>query len=881
MRRSTVLYLVTLPVLALGIWLVIQVGTRLSAPRDLSGVWQIESANPVLATSGGPSKTLKIQQSGRYLSAWFDNGPALDLRLIKQANDPRGGFTNEIAGKNWGLTLDVTGDRDSVHGTFSGDRSGHFTAHTTPDDRNAAAAKAARAASAGSHTLMRRLLDSPIALILVQVTLVLMVSRLMGILFARLHQPQVVGEMIAGIMLGPSLFGLLFPATFAAVFPKDPAAMAGVNILAQVGVIFFMFLIGLELDPKLIRNRGHAAVVISHVSIIAPFLLGASLTLLLYPRVFNQQMPYTSVALFMGASMSITAFPVLARILTERNLHKTAIGAVTITCAAVDDVTAWCMLAFVVAVARSTGTGPATLTAVKAVAYVIVMFFAVRPFLRRLQAVHDRQGTLSQNVVATIFLLTLVSAYTTEAIGIHALFGAFLMGAVMPKGTQFVRTLSAKLEDYTVVFLLPLFFAFTGLRTQIGLLNSGPLWMCTLLIIFVACLGKFGGSTLAARACGMSWRESSAIGILMNTRGLMELVILNIGLELGVITPAVFAMMVIMALVTTGLTTPVLQLITTRKLFGDGIPELRPKRRGLFSILIPVADPRSGGPLLRLADLLAGKDGRIVALHLSRPVDRDAYRSGFAEASQPVADTLRPMLEQAAQMNTTVEPLSYVSQDVPDAISRVARESQIDLVLMGFHKAVVGRAMLGGTVHRVLSGTPRDVAVFVDRDYKGGPRVLVPYLGGRHDRLALDLASRLARNGPSTAEITVLHVVPPRRREGRQLDTQGAVDRAFNDPTQPAPVHVRVVENASPVDAVLQAAKDFDLVVIGVSEEWGLASHLFGWRPERIVDAVPVSMLIVRKFARSDREADPEPTPSEPAEPATQRPAVEQSSASA
>src|SRR5205823_2002019 len=205
------------------------------------------------------------------------------------------------------------------------------------------------------------------------------------------------------------------------------------------------------------------------------------------------------------------------------------------------------------------------------VAYVLLMFFAVRPFLRRLQAVYERQSRLSQNVVAVIFLLVLISAYTTERIGIHALFGAFLMGAVMPKGTKFVRHLSDKLEDYTVVFLLPIFFAYTGLKTQINLLNHGELWLITLLVIAVACAGKFGGSTLAARACGLAWRESAAIGILMNTRGLMELVILNIGRDLGVITDAVFAMMVIMALVTTALTTPILNWVYPESMFGPEV----------------------------------------------------------------------------------------------------------------------------------------------------------------------------------------------------------------------------------------------------------------------------------------------------------------------
>src|SRR5688572_1937392 len=372
---------------------------------------------------------------------------------------------------------------------------------------------------------------NPILTLLMQVVLILALSRVMGLLFRLIHQPQVMGEMVAGIMLGPSLFGLLFPQAAEWVFPAQ--SVQYLSVLSQVGVIFFLFLVGLELDPKLLRHRGHTAVVVSHVSITAPFLLGAGLALYLYPRTFNDAptMRFTSVALFMGAAMSVTAFPVLARILTERNLHKTNIGAIAITCAAVDDVTAWCMLAFVVGVARAAGWVPGAVTAGLSVVYVLAMFFVVRQFLAKLERVYERQGRLSQGVVAAIILLVLASAWVTEAIGIHALFGAFLMGAMMPKGTRFVRELAEKLEDYTVIFLLPIVFA---------------------------CLGKFGGSAAAARACGLSWRDASVIGILMNTRGLMELVILNIGLQEGVITPAVFAMMVIMALVTTALTTPVL-----------------------------------------------------------------------------------------------------------------------------------------------------------------------------------------------------------------------------------------------------------------------------------------------------------------------------------
>ncbi len=468
-----------------------------------------------------------------------------------------------------------------------------------------------------------------ILLLVVQVGLILGLSRIMGFLFVRLRQPQVMGEMIAGIMLGPSLFGLLMPTAFKATFPDQ--SIQYLNALSQVGVIFFLFLIGLELDPKLLRNRGHAAAVISLASILAPFLAGGLLAAYLYPRLFHATpaISFTSVALFMGAAMSVTAFPVLARILTERNLHKTQVGAIAITCAAINDVTAWCMLAFVIAIVRATGVGPGLLTAAKAVLYILAMFFVVRPFLQRLELIFERRHNLGQNLLATIFILVLASSFVTQWIGIHALFGAFVVGAIMPRNTDFISKLTEKLQDFTVVFLLPIFFAYIGLRTQIGLLDHPSLWFYTGLIILAATAGKFGGSALASRACGISWRDASAIGILMNTRGLMELIILNIGRNLGVITDTLFAMMVIMAIVTTAMTTPILHLVhpAVESEAEETAAHERAERRG-FTVLIPISLPASGGPLAAMAAALspAIETGRkIVALHLQRLADRDPY----------------------------------------------------------------------------------------------------------------------------------------------------------------------------------------------------------------------------------------------------------------
>jgi Kef-type K+ transport system membrane component KefB len=575
----------------------------------------------------------------------------------------------------------------------------------------------------------------------------------------------------------------------------------------------------------------------------------------LYPNLFNAApaMRFTSVALFMGAAMSVTAFPVLARILTERNLHKTQVGAVAITCAAIDDVTAWCMLAFVIAVARATGIGPGLLTAGKSVVYILTMLFVVRPFLVRLELVFQRRNGLSQNFLAVIFILVLASSLVTEWIGIHALFGAFVMGAIMPKHTDFVKALTDKLEDYTVVFLLPIFFAYTGLRTQIGLLDHGSLWIYTGLIILAATVGKFGGASVAARASGLSWREASAIGILMNTRGLMELVILNIGRDLGVITDAVFAMMVIMAVVTTALTTPILHLVHPRA--QDEAEEAAAREKAElhpFTVLIPISLPASGGPLATMAAMLsppieAGR--RIIALHLQRLADRDPYSVRVSEAATERTDAVEPLVTAAKALEIPVEPIAFVSRDIPSDIARIARLRAADLILMGFHKPVFGRTILGGTVHRVMTASDSDVAVFVDRGNSEELKsILVPYLGGKHDLLALDLAGRIARNAKAT--LTVLHVVPPQRSESEAvLNARSIVDRTFSDPTQPTPIHFQVIEDQSPVAAVIRAAGEHSLLVVGVEEQWGMQSQLFGFRPERIAREAETSLLIVRKYA--------------------------------
>jgi Kef-type K+ transport system membrane component KefB len=417
-------------------------------------------------------------------------------------------------------------------------------------------AAATRAAPAASGSVP----DLP--LLLVQIVVILVAARLVGALMRRVGQPQVVGEMLAGIALGPSVLGAQMPKLAAMLFPAT--SLGFINALSQIGLLVFMFLVGLELDTTIVRERGRSAVVISHASIVAPFLLGATLAIALYPTLAGARVSFVGFALFMGAAMSVTAFPVLARILAERRLTRTPIGALAIACAAIDDVTAWCMLAAVVVIVRASGDGatgvgaPLWLTLAGSAAFVTFMLTAGKRALRVLETRYAARGRVTQDTIAVLVLVMLASAWTTERLGIHALFGAFLAGAVSPKGDGFVRALLERFEDVMVVLLLPLFFAFTGLRTEITLIDGASGWLLCALIVAVAVVGKVGGSAVAARATAMPWRDAAVIGVLLNTRGLMELVILNVGLDIGAISRELFAMMVLMALATTIMTTPLI-----------------------------------------------------------------------------------------------------------------------------------------------------------------------------------------------------------------------------------------------------------------------------------------------------------------------------------
>ncbi len=399
----------------------------------------------------------------------------------------------------------------------------------------------------------------PLAVFILQLITIIAVSQLCASLFKKIGQPAVMGEIIAGILLGPSLMGALLPGFSSFIFPAS--SLGNLQMLSQIGLILFMFVVGMELDLTVIKKKANTTLIISIASIVVPYTLGVLLSYFLYKKYAPANIPFYSFSLFIGIAMSITAFPVLARVIKDRNISGTKLGNIAITCAAIGDIVAWCLLAFIIAIVKAGSVGASLYTLFATLLYIAAMLFIVKPLLKKLSLQKTENKLMKRSTIALIFVVLLVSSYCCEVIGIHALFGAFMAGVIMPVEWSFRKIIIDKIEDVALVLLLPLFFVLNGLRTQIGLLTDASLWLTCLWIILAAVIGKFGGSAIAAKLTGESTFTSLSIGALMNTRGLVELVVLNIGYDLGILTPQVFTMMVIMALVTTLMASPILNLI--------------------------------------------------------------------------------------------------------------------------------------------------------------------------------------------------------------------------------------------------------------------------------------------------------------------------------
>lgn len=626
-------------------------------------------------------------------------------------------------------------------------------------------------------------LHHPLAILLAQIITIIIVARIFGWIFRKIGQPSVIGEIIAGIFLGPSLVGMYFPEFSAALFPL--ASLGNLQFLSQIGLILFMFVIGMELDLKVLKNKANEAVVISHASIVIPFALGIGLSYFVYHKFAPQGVNFLSFSLFMGIAMSITAFPVLARIVQERGINKTRLGAIVITCAAADDITAWCLLAVVIAIVKA-GTFISSLYIIGlALLYVIIMLLIVKPFLKRIGDLYGGKDNIEKPVTAIFFLILIISSYLTEIIGIHALFGAFMTGVIMPDISKFRNIFIEKVEDVSVILLLPLFFVFTGLRTQIGLINDPYLWQTTGFIILVAVVGKFIGSALAAKFVGQNWRDSLTIGALMNTRGLMELIVLNIGLDLKVLTPEVFTMMVIMALVTTFMTGPALDIINwafkTKEII---IPE-EITTDGKFKILISFGNNEKGKSLLRLANSFVKEQkdkASITAMHLTLSDEMHSYNMEEYEK-----ESFTPILNESAVLQQKITTIFKATVDIETDIAEIANQGEYDLLLVGLGKSIFEGTILGKVLgfttriinpdrlfdkftgkeglfenspfdertRQIISKSKIPLGILIDKDLKQVNTILIPFFGAE-DALLIDYAQKLIFN--NDAKIAILDI---------------------------------------------------------------------------------------------------------------------------
>lgn len=396
-------------------------------------------------------------------------------------------------------------------------------------------------------------IKEPQILFLFQLLLIISVSKLTGFLLTKIGQPAVVGEIAAGIFLGPSIMGAVLPDFSAFVFPAE--SLKGLQYMSQIGLVLFMFIVGLELDLSELKGEVKSIALISTSSILFPFILGCGVAFYIYSYFTPEHHTFLSFTLFMGISFSITAFPVLARIILEKKMQKTKIGYLSLSCAAINDCAAWFLLSIILAYIKTENFYDAFIRFVFIVLYLFFMFFVIKPLIRK---VLDR---IEKHFTIIMITLVLFSSIFTEILGIHALFGAFIAGLIISDKAFDKSDLIKKIHDISVILFLPIFFALSGLRTSIGLLNTGNSWMIFFIILLLAIVGKMLSSSLAAKVSGLNWHDSLSIGVLMNTRGLIELIILNIGYNLGIIKPTLFTILVLMAIVTTFMTGPLLSLI--------------------------------------------------------------------------------------------------------------------------------------------------------------------------------------------------------------------------------------------------------------------------------------------------------------------------------
>jgi Kef-type K+ transport system membrane component KefB len=791
-----------------------------------------------------------LAPSSACLGAKFTLTGSGSRYMLESANKERGvlsyrrGTLSGMVGCNHGGTRQLTG-----------------TAINRQIDLTLIAPAGAAAAATPEHlqATKQRTSDQTVVAFFIAMLVVMLFARLCGAVMPKIRQPQVMGEVLAGIILGPTVFGAVLPALQGQLFASDIVPYIGVA--SNLGLIFYMFLIGLEVDFAQLRGRIGMTLAISNTSLLFPLMLGMAAALPLY-TVLGPNTRFLAFALFIAVSMSVTAFPVLARIISERRMIKRPLGALALSAAALNDVSAWFLIALATAVAGA-GTGIDVLKTIgEAALYGIVMWVLIRRMLGRAAVAYDEAGRVPGTWITIIFAGVLLSAVVTDKIGVAVILGGFMMGVVMPRHAGLTHEVTQRVEDFVLTLLLPLFFAYTGLRTNVGLLGRPSLILITLGLIAVAITGKFGGTLIAARTMNLPWRNSAALGALMNTRGLTELIVLNIALDAGVITPALFTGLVVMALVTTLMTGPLMRLIDPLNRFGEAPEEELAAARRLaveeapaptHSILVAPQTDAALEPLLSLALPLAYWDPprELILLRLVRPPRGTTIRGGLQTEQFEVRES-QDLLERTRldllDRGVASRAVAITSANAGRDLARLARGPEIDLVLIDGRRPLLGDGVPREDVGTVLNEAPCDVAVLVAREGAEvaptpGATVMVPFGNAEHDWAALELASWLCASSGASLEL-----LGPGGQSAEGKDASHMLANAALLVQQYAGVSAKATVAEPGRSGIVAAASTAQLLVVGLSDRW--AKEGLGETRRAIARSAPAPIVFVRRGER-------------------------------
>jgi len=798
-------------------------GTRVLIPSAIDGEYRLSPRSECLG--GG----FELEKHGKALELVGTGGTG-------ELTYAGGKIAGEVQCKGTGPAVEVTGEANNRRLTL-----------TLGEERVSADKQ-----REFGHTL---------AALFIVIAIVMLAARLMGAAMVRVGQPRVMGEVLAGIMLGPTLLGRIAPEAQAALFPSDVIPYVGAA--ANLGLIFYMFLIGLELDFSQLKGRISQTAAISNAGVLLPMAVGLLVALPVYELVAPDT-KFLAFALFMGVAMSITAFPVLARILVERRMLKRPVGAIALAAAAIDDVSAWFLIALASAVATAGSATGVLRTVALAIVFCLVMAFLVRPLLGRVSEAYDTAGHVPGAWIAAIFAGVLLSAYATETIGIALIFGAFIMGAIMPPRAELTEDVTRRIEDFVVILLLPLFFAYTGLRTDMGLLERSELILLTLVLLAVAIFCKFGGAMAAARVTGLSLRESAVIGALMNTRGLTELIVLNLALEKGVISEALFAALVIMALVTTFMTGPLLRLLDPKNEFGAPVTdELDDARKASLadspipvpdqSILVAPQTESALAQLLALTEPLARSEPprELILARLVQPTGGSAVRGGLQTQGKQLNAAWAEMGRARATLldrRVAARAVAFTSVDPGNDLAQLAGSEEVDLVIMDGRRPLLGEGVPRGEVGAVLAKAPCDVAVLVAREeatVSPGEKspVVVPFSGAEHDWAALELGAWIAASHNAPLKLLGAAGTTDEGRDAtRLLGNASLVVQQF------AGIQAQPLIAEPGLAGLISAAGGAGLLVIGLSDRW--RKEGLGTTRSEIARAAPAPILFVRRGLR-------------------------------